>query len=62
MDFSRFFTSCLLVTGVSLPLVLAHSEIISSWACIMSISGGCLIYLTIILFANSFRSNESDEF
>ncbi|KAA1113593.1 Vacuolar protein sorting-associated protein 55 [Puccinia graminis f. sp. tritici] len=41
-----FFTSVLLTTGVALPLVLAHSNLINQSACYMSMAGGALVYGT----------------
>ncbi|KAI9437812.1 vacuolar protein sorting 55 protein, partial [Lactarius psammicola] len=40
VDLGRFITAFIVVTGFSLPLVLAHSEIIKSGASIMSLIGG----------------------
>ncbi|KAG0146825.1 hypothetical protein CROQUDRAFT_43731, partial [Cronartium quercuum f. sp. fusiforme G11] len=57
---AEFFTGCLLMTGVALPLVLAHSEIITQAACFMSMSGGGLVYSTIIVYTHFFSPR--DEF
>jgi hypothetical protein len=40
IDLGRFLTSVFVVTGFALPIVLAHSEIITTSACAMSIVGG----------------------
>ena len=40
IDLGRFITAFIVVTGFSLPLVLAHSEIIKPGASIMSLIGG----------------------
>ena len=40
IDLGRFITAFIVVTGFSLPLVLAHSEIIRPGASIMSLIGG----------------------
>ena len=40
LDLGRFITAMIVVTGFSLPLVLAHSEIIKPGASFMSIIGG----------------------
>jgi hypothetical protein len=40
VDLGRFITAFIVVTGFSLPLVLAHSEIIKPGASIMSLIGG----------------------
>ena len=40
IDLGRFITAFIVVTGFSLPLVLAHSEIIKPGASVMSLIGG----------------------
>ena len=40
VDLGRFITATVVVTGFALPLVLAHSEVITKGACVMSIAGG----------------------
>ena len=40
IDLGRFITAFIVVTGFTLPLVLAHSEIIKPGASIMSLIGG----------------------
>lgn len=39
-DLGRFITAIIVVTGFAFPLVLTHSEVITSGACAMSIVGG----------------------
>ncbi|KAL0087880.1 vacuolar protein sorting 55-domain-containing protein [Phycomyces blakesleeanus] len=46
-DAGRFITGILIVTGFCLPFVLAHAEVITVPAMIMSIIGGVLVYGTI---------------
>src|ERR1700730_13405737 len=48
VDFGRFLTSIIVVTGFALPIVLARSGIIVPWACAMSITGGA--YVSSIAF------------
>jgi Vacuolar protein sorting 55 len=40
VDTGRFLTSIIVVSGLALPIILAHSEVIDSKACVMSIVGG----------------------
>ncbi|KAJ3525169.1 hypothetical protein NMY22_g10685 [Coprinellus aureogranulatus] len=40
VDFGRFLTSLIVVTGFALPIVLSHSGVINGKACVMSIAGG----------------------
>ena len=44
VDIGRFLTAIIVVTGFAFPIVLAHSEIINTKACVMSIvGGGCVL-------------------
>ncbi|KAL2152014.1 hypothetical protein VTH82DRAFT_5198 [Thermothelomyces myriococcoides] len=58
LDLGRFCTGFLVVMGIALPVVLAHSNLISTPAMIMSIVGGLLIYGTIISFAMFFQEEQ----
>ncbi|KAH6684722.1 vacuolar protein sorting 55 [Halenospora varia] len=58
VDFGRFLTGFLVLMGIALPAVLAHSEIIRVPAMIMSIVGGLLIYGTIISFGMFFQEEQ----
>ncbi|KAJ1958378.1 Vacuolar protein sorting-associated protein 55 [Dipsacomyces acuminosporus] len=55
-DVGRFLTSILVISGFGLPIVLAHSGIITFSAMLMSITGGILVYGTIIVYSTLFRS------
>ncbi|THW03225.1 vacuolar protein sorting 55 [Aureobasidium pullulans] len=58
VELGRFITGFLVVMGVALPIVLAHTGMINVPAAAMSIAGGLLIYSTIISFSLSFREDE----
>ncbi|RDL35247.1 Vacuolar protein sorting 55 [Venustampulla echinocandica] len=58
VDFGRFCTGFLVIMGIALPAVLAHSEIIRIPAMIMSIIGGVLIYGTVISFGLFFQEEQ----
>ncbi|KAF8636649.1 hypothetical protein AX17_003456 [Amanita inopinata Kibby_2008] len=60
IDVGRFITAMIVVTGFALPIVLAHSEIINSKACVMSIIGGGLVYGTILAYTAAFTQEESE--
>uniref|UniRef100_A0A8H7Y589 Vacuolar protein sorting 55 n=1 Tax=Psilocybe cubensis TaxID=181762 RepID=A0A8H7Y589_PSICU len=60
VDLGRFITSIFVVTGFALPIVLAHSNVIDPKACAMSITGGGLVYATIIAYSAAFRQEDSD--
>ncbi|KAF2221300.1 vacuolar protein sorting 55 [Elsinoe ampelina] len=58
VELGRFITGFLVVMGVALPVVLAHTMMIRFEAMVMSIIGGLLIYGTIISFTMFFREQE----
>ncbi|KAF8978100.1 vacuolar protein sorting 55 [Cyathus striatus] len=60
VDLGRFITSMVVVTGFALPVVLAHSDIIDTRACIMSIAGGGLVYGTILAYTAAFSQDDSE--
>ncbi|KAJ2522554.1 Vacuolar protein sorting-associated protein 55 [Coemansia sp. RSA 1939] len=59
-DFGRFVTAILVVSGLGLPVVLAHAGIITHPAMTMSVLGGVLVYGTIIVYSSLFRSQSHD--
>ncbi|KAK4453584.1 vacuolar protein sorting 55 [Podospora aff. communis PSN243] len=58
LDLGRFCTGFLVVMGLALPMMLAHSGIIEVPAMVMSVIGGLLIYGTIISFAMFFQEEQ----
>ncbi|KKA27729.1 hypothetical protein TD95_001292 [Thielaviopsis punctulata] len=58
LDLGRFVTGFLVVMGAVLPIILAHADLITSEAMIMSIIGGLLIYGTIISFGMFFTEDQ----
>ncbi|KAI2641610.1 vacuolar protein sorting 55 [Hypomontagnella submonticulosa] len=58
LDLGRFCTGFLVVMGIALPAVLAHSNMINIAAMVMSIVGGLLIYGTIISFGMFFQEEQ----
>ncbi|KLJ07794.1 hypothetical protein EMPG_16737 [Blastomyces silverae] len=58
VDFGRWCTGFLVVMGIALPALLAHSGAIQIPAMVMSILGGLLIYTTIISFSMFFQEQE----
>ncbi|KAI7879256.1 hypothetical protein K492DRAFT_208394 [Lichtheimia hyalospora FSU 10163] len=61
IDAGHFITGMFIVTGFCLPLVLAHAEVITIPAMVMSIAGGILVYGTIITYTHFF-ADQGDEF
>jgi hypothetical protein len=60
IDVGRFLTSIIVVSGLALPIILAHSEVIDPRACVMSIIGGSLVYGTILAYSAAFRQEDSE--
>ncbi|KAL7625125.1 Vacuolar protein sorting-associated protein 55 [Parahypoxylon ruwenzoriense] len=58
LDLGRFCTGFLVVMGIALPAVLAHSNLINVAAMVMCIIGGLLIYGTIISFGMFFQEEQ----
>jgi Vacuolar protein sorting 55 len=61
VDLGHFLTAVTIVSGLALPLVLSHAEVIHPAACWMSIAGGGLVYGTITIYAHFF-SRETESF
>ena len=62
IDFGRWLSSFLLISGFALPILLSHCHIIKFAAMVLTILGGVLIYGTVVYFTSFFDSNDSDEF
>ncbi|KAF8238646.1 vacuolar protein sorting 55 superfamily protein [Tricholoma matsutake] len=60
VDTGRFLTSIIVVSGLALPIILAHSEVINPKACAMSITGGALVYGTILAYSAAFKQEDSE--
>jgi len=58
IDLGRFATGFLVLMGIALPVLLAHSALIQVPAMVMSIIGGLLIYGTIISFGQFFKEEQ----
>ncbi|KAK2748102.1 Vacuolar protein sorting-associated protein 55 [Myotisia sp. PD_48] len=58
VDFGRWLTGFLVLMGIALPALLAHSGAIQIPAMVMSVLGGLLIYGTIISFSMFFQEQE----
>ncbi|KAG1047659.1 hypothetical protein G6F46_008961 [Rhizopus delemar] len=60
IDAGHFITGIFIVSGFCLPSVLAHADVITVPAMIMSISGGVLVYGTIIAYTHFFANQGYD--
>ncbi|GME98130.1 unnamed protein product [Ambrosiozyma monospora] len=59
-DFLQFLTGFLVISGSCLPVVFYHCGLINHWSLALSLTGGFLIYLSIVLFGISFKEDDSD--
>lgn len=53
-DFASFLTAMLVSSAFALPLIFAHTGLIAPAACWMSLTGGALVYGTILVFTGVF--------
>ncbi|RCH90703.1 Vacuolar protein sorting-associated protein 55, partial [Rhizopus stolonifer] len=58
----HFITGIFIVSGFCLPFVLAHAEVITTPAMIMSTLGGALVYGTIVAYAHFFADQGYDDY
>lgn len=59
-NIGRFVTGVLVISGIALPITLEHAGLIVRHATLMSISGGLLIYITILIYSNIFMKDKDD--
>ncbi|GEQ67041.1 hypothetical protein JCM33374_g704 [Metschnikowia sp. JCM 33374] len=57
----KFITAALLVTGLYLPILLHHSNLLTTTAVILTLVGGILIFGTVYTFSQAFDSPEEAE-
>lgn len=64
LEFCKFATGVLIVSGISLPLVFYHTHLIGLGSTVMSILGGLIVYGDIIVFIWFFSEaeEENDDF
>ncbi|RLV90109.1 Vacuolar protein sorting-associated protein 55 [Spathaspora sp. JA1] len=63
-EFCKSTTGFLIISGIALPLVLYHTHLIELGALIMSVIGGLIVYIDIVVFIWFFshEQEENDEF
>lgn len=61
---AKIITGILIVSGISLPLTLYHTNLIGTGALFMSVAGGLIVYADIIVFIWFFSEHEdqNDDF
>ena len=57
LDMGYFLTGALLMTGIALPIVLAHTGIITDTAAALTLCGGLLVYGTSTCTPTDARSD-----
>lgn len=57
-DAGHFLTAIFVVSGLAIPAVLAHIQVIQIGALLMSISGGVVVYGTILLYLHAFHGKK----
>ncbi|SCW00161.1 LAFE_0B10792g1_1 [Lachancea fermentati] len=60
-DVGHFFTGMLVTSGLALPTVFYHCQLINHYSCIMSTTGGVIIYLSIVVFSWFFNTGWEDD-
>ena len=61
-DLAHFLTGMLVTSGIALPVVFYHCQLIGHLSCIMCMIGGLIIYSSIVIFKWFFKKdfNEDD--
>eukprot|EP01120_Amphizonella_sp_Union-15-10_P008486 TRINITY_DN305_c0_g1_i1.p1 TRINITY_DN305_c0_g1~~TRINITY_DN305_c0_g1_i1.p1 ORF type:complete len:132 (-),score=20.81 TRINITY_DN305_c0_g1_i1:43-438(-) len=58
-----FLTGAIVVTGFALPAVLTHARVIKhAEALILGVSGGLVVYTTILVYLHKFHGKRWDSF
>lgn len=60
-DFGIFASAALVGTGIALPSVLYHCNIITYTSCYMTTIGSLVIYISIFIFMSITRCASDDE-
>ncbi|SGZ47758.1 CIC11C00000002973 [Sungouiella intermedia] len=63
-EIAKFITGLLIVSGISLPITMYHTNLIEMGSMVMSIIGGLIVYGDIIVFIWFFSEHEevNDDF
>lgn len=60
VDVGNFLTAAMVLSGAALPIVLAHAGLVATPAAIMALTGGLLVYGTMITYS-AFFNNDLDD-
>jgi len=59
-EYGNFLTGVLFVTGIAIPLVLLHSEMINVLSTILSLIGGLMIFCSFLIYAKLFLTSNAE--
>lgn len=59
-ELAKFLTGLLIVSGISLPVMLYHTDLIGVGSLVMSILGGLMVYGDIVVFIWFFSESEEE--
>lgn len=62
LETGYFITSVLIISGIGLPVVLAHAEVITVSAMLLAFFGGILIYTTILGYSHFFGASAEEAY
>lgn len=60
VEFCHFLTGLFVISGTCLPIVMYHTSLITGSALSLSLTGGFLIYLSIVLFMVGFKDDDDN--
>ncbi|QLL31717.1 hypothetical protein HG536_0B05820 [Torulaspora globosa] len=60
-DTGNFLTGVFVTSGIALPVVFYHCQLIGALSCVMSTIGGLIIYSSIVVFSWFFHSSWDQE-
>ncbi|CCC67383.1 hypothetical protein NCAS_0A08250 [Naumovozyma castellii] len=60
-DLGHFFTGMFVTSGILMPVIFYHCQLIGSVSCAMSMIGGLIIYSSIVIFSWFFHSSWDNE-
>ncbi|EEQ39690.1 putative vacuolar sorting-associated protein [Clavispora lusitaniae] len=59
-EVAKFLTGLLIVSGISLPITLYHTNLVGLGSMVMSILGGLIVYSDIVVFIWFFSESEEE--
>jgi len=59
-EYGNFLTGILFVTGIAIPLVLLHSDMINVMSTILSLIGGLMIFCSFLIYTKLFLTSNRE--